>query len=321
MDVLTVPGTGGWQRGPGSVVTIGAFDGVHLGHRAVIETVRGLATSKGLASAVVTFDRHPASVLRPGSAPRLLTDLEQRLELLEAAGVDLTLVVTFDKARSEESAEDFVTEVLVGRLGARSVVVGAGFHFGHGRKGNVALLREMGWELDFEVVDLEPLVEAGAPVSSTRIRRLLASGEVASAAALLGRAYTVRGVVVHGDHRGGPVLGCPTANVKIQDEILIPADGIYAGWYERAGGAKHACAISVGSRPTFYDDAPSLVEAHLIDFEGDLYGERAQVSFVSRLRDERRFDSTEELVAQMTTDLNEARVLLEGTPGVSGHRS
>ncbi len=321
MDVLKVPGTDGGHRPAGSVVTIGAFDGVHLGHMAVIHRVRGLAASRGLASAVVTFDRHPASVVRPGSAPQLLTDLEQRLELLEAAGVDLTLVVTFDKARSEESAEDFVTEVLVGRLGARSVVVGADFHFGHGRKGNVALLREMGSELGFEVVGLEPLVEANAPVSSTRIRRMLAEGDVAGAAQLLGRSHAVRGVVVHGDHRGGSVLGCPTANVKVEGEIMLPADGIYAGWYRRTDGLAHPSAISLGRRLTFYDEAPSLVEAHLIDFEGNLYGEAAEVSFVARLREERRFDSVEELVAQMSVDLNEARVLLEGTPGVGGLRS
>ncbi|MGH9127689.1 MAG: bifunctional riboflavin kinase/FAD synthetase [Acidimicrobiales bacterium] len=300
-------------RPGGSVVTIGAFDGVHLGHVAVIAKVRELAADKGVASAVVTFDRHPASVVRPGSAPLLLTDLEQRLALLEAAGVDLTLVVTFDKARSEESAEDFVSEVLVSQLSARAVVVGADFHFGHGRKGNVELLSAMGADLGFEVVGLDLLATGAASVSSTRIRQLLASGDVAGAASLLGRSYGVKGIVVHGDDRGSG-LGFPTANLDIGEEVAIPADGIYAGWYTRPDGTAHASAISVGRRPTFYDDAPPIVEAHLVDFEGDLYGEAATVSFVARLRDERRFEQTAELVAQMGADVREARVVLGGPP-------
>ena len=291
----------------GSAVTIGAYDGVHLGHRAVIAEVRRIAAHRALASAVVTFDRHPAMVVRPESAPRLLTDLDQKLELLGATGIDYALVVTFDEERAHEPAADFVTGVLVGCLGARAVVVGEDFHFGHERRGNVALLEAMGEEHGFNVVGLD-LVEAGeGHVSSTAIRRALAEGDLTGANALLGRPHEVRGVVVEGDRRGRE-LGFPTANVNVPGEILLPADGIYAGWYERAGGETHPAALSIGRRPTFYATAhASLLEAHLLDFDGDLYGEHARVRFVARLRDEEKFDSVDALVEQIARDVDAAR--------------
>src|SRR5262249_50466924 len=192
----------------GSVITIGAYDGVHLGHRAVIAEVKLRAAELGARSAVVTFDRHPASVVRPESAPLLLTNLEQKLELLEATGVDYTVVIHFDEARSQESAEDFVNEVLVQCLNAKLVVVGRDFHFGHKRRGNVELLEHMGGEAGFEVIGLDLVDTEGRPapddaqVSSTAIRTALASGDVSSATELLGRPYEVRGIVEHGDHRG-----------------------------------------------------------------------------------------------------------------------
>jgi riboflavin kinase/FMN adenylyltransferase len=300
----------------GTVVTIGAYDGVHVGHRAVIDTVRRLASARGAKSAVVTFDRHPATVVRPASAPRLLTDLPQKLELLAATGVDLALVLRFDEARAAEPAEEFVREVLVACLRAGAVVVGEDFHFGHGRRGDVRLLEAMGAELGFEVLPVH-LVAAGdgepATVSSTRIRRLLAEGRVDVAAALLGRPHEVRGTVVHGDGRGGAVLGFPTANVAVAPEVQLPAEGIYAGWYERPDGSVHQAAISLGRRPTFYPDAElALLEAHLLGFRGDLYGEPAKVRFVARLREERRFDSVEELAAQTSRDVDAARAALAG---------
>jgi riboflavin kinase/FMN adenylyltransferase len=312
-DLSTCP-----RPSAGTTVTIGAYDGVHLGHRAVIAEVRRLAAERGLATAVVTFDRHPASVVRPESAPRLLTDLDQKLELLAGTGIDYCLVITFDEARSREPAEEFVREVLSGCLGAREVVVGEDFHFGHGRKGNVALLREMGAELGFAVdgVDLVdsagvPAAAAdGAPVSSTRIRHALVEGDLALANALLGRPHEVRGVVAHGDERGRE-LGFPTANVSVPGDILLPADGIYAGWFERGDGDIHPTAISLGRRPTFYVEAhASLLEAHLLDFSGDLYDERVKVRFVERLRGEVRFDSVEALVDQMGRDCDQARDIL-----------
>jgi riboflavin kinase/FMN adenylyltransferase len=297
----------------GSVVTIGAYDGVHLGHRALIAEVRERAAALGCASAVVTFDRHPAMVVRPESAPKLLTDLEQKLELLSSTGVDYTLVIHFDEERANEAADDFVREVLVGCLRAQAVVVGHDFHFGHGRKGNVAMLQELGGELGFDVLGLRLIEDpTHAPYSSTRIRQLLGEGRVGEAATMLGRDHEVRGVVKRGDGRGGPELGYPTANVAVPPDILLPADGIYAGWYERPGGESHAAAISLGRRPTFYDDAESsLLEAYLLDFDGDLYGEPAKVRFVTRLRDELKFDSVDALIAQMAKDVEAARRSLE----------
>ncbi|MBV8161065.1 MAG: bifunctional riboflavin kinase/FAD synthetase, partial [Acidimicrobiia bacterium] len=293
----------------GTAVTIGAYDGVHLGHRAVIEEVRARASTFGCPTAVVTFDRHPAAVVRPESAPRLLTDTDQKLELLAAADVDYTVVLHFDEDRSHESAEDFVREVLVGCLRARLVVVGEDFHFGRNRGGNVALLRQMGPSLGFDVEGLTLVAVPGLeePVSSTSIRRALAGGDVVAAARLLGRPHEVRGAVERGDGRGGSVLGFPTANVHVSNEIQLPADGIYAGWYERPDGSTHAAAISIGRRPTFYPGGgPLMVEAYLLDFHGDLYGERARVRFASRLRGEERFESTDALVAQMNRDVEAA---------------
>jgi len=297
----------------GSVVTIGAYDGVHLGHRAVIDEVRARASTLGVPTAVVTFDRHPAAVVRPTSAPRLLTDTDQKLELLADAGVDYTLVLHFDEERSHESAEDFVNEVLAGCLRARLVVVGEDFHFGRNRGGNVELLRRMGPNLGFEVegLTLVPVPGVEGPVSSTAIRRTLVEGDVVTAARLLGRPHEVRGAVERGDGRGGNVLGFPTANVAVPNEIQLPADGIYAGWYERPDGSTHAAAISIGRRPTFYPEGgPLMVEAYLLDFDGDLYGERAAVRFASRLRGEERFESADALVAQMNKDVEAARAAL-----------
>lgn len=300
-----------------SAVTIGAYDGVHLGHRAVIAEVRRLAAARDLQTVVVTFDRHPATVVRPESAPRLLCDLEQKLELLADAGVDTAYVIHFDEERATETAEEFVDEVLVGCLNARAVVVGEDFHFGHRRGGNVALLREMGASRGFVVDGLELVGIDGTPssdganVSSTAIRRLLADGDVAGAAVLLGRPHEVRGTVEHGDKRGRE-LGFPTANLHIPAEIALPADGIYAGWFERADGTVHPTAMSLGHRPTFYErpEGAPLLECNLLDFSGDLYGEAVKVRFVERLRGEVRFDGVDALVAQMGADVAQTRALL-----------
>lgn len=296
----------------GTVVTIGAYDGVHLGHRALVNEVKQRAGALGAATVVITFDKHPAMVVRPESAPKLLTDLEQKLELLASTGVDSTLVIHFDEERSHESAEEFVREVLVDCLRARSVVVGHDFHFGHGRRGNVALLQQMGGEFGFDVLGLTLVADPNQHIySSTRIRQLLGEGDVAAAAVLLDRPHEVRGRVAEGDRRGRD-LGFPTANIEVPDEICLPADGIYAGWYVRPDGSTHMAAVSLGRRPTFYDNAPfSLLEAYLLDFDGDLYGERARVRFVSRLRGEERFDSVDALIAQMRADVDEARRRLE----------
>ena len=300
----------------GTAVTIGAYDGVHRGHQAVIARVQSLAEARGLETAVVTFDRHPASVVRPESAPKLLTDLDQKLELLGATGVDYALVVHFDAERAQESAEDFVREVLVGCLNAKLVVVGKDFHFGNRRRGNVELLTAMGRELGFEVLGLDLVGIDGAPanedqrVSSTGIRAALERGDLVLANEALGRPYEVRGIVQHGDHRGRE-WGFPTANVAVPDDILLPKDGIYACWYLRPDGSTHPAAISLGRRPQIYDDQPfSLLEAHLLDFDGDLYGEAARVRFVELLRDETRFETDEDLIDQIGRDCEQARSVL-----------
>jgi riboflavin kinase/FMN adenylyltransferase len=224
-------------------------------------------------------------------------------------------VVHFDAERSQEPASEFVTEVLSGRLDARLVCVGEDFHFGHRRSGNVDLLRTMGADLGFEVIGhgLIGLENEGAddePVSSTRIRRALADGDLAAANLMLGRPHEVRGVVGHGDARARE-LGFRTANVAIPEGICLPSDGIYAGWYFTPDGERHPTAISLGRRPTFYEFADtSLLEAHLIDFEGDLYGQPARVQFVEHLRDELKFDSVEALIAQMALDVERAAGVL-----------
>jgi riboflavin kinase / FMN adenylyltransferase len=293
----------------GAVVTIGVYDGVHLGHHAVLRLVRELADARGLAAVCVTFDRHPAEVVRPESAPRLLTSQEQKLELLDATGyLDLAFVLHFDEARSREPADDFVREVLVAAAHARLVVVGADFHFGRARGGDVALLQRMGAELGFEVLGVGLEAAPGGTIySSTRLRELLAEGDVDGAAALLGRPHEVRGTVVEGDRRGRE-LGYPTANVAVPGRVCLPADGIYAGTFIGADGVERMTALSLGRRPTFYDAADaSLLEAYVLDFDGDLYGQAARVRFMSRLRGEVKFDSVDALVGQIERDVADTR--------------
>ena len=312
MRVITDLSVAPWP-GERTVVTIGAYDGVHRGHRAVIAEVRRRAAEIGARSVVITFDRHPASVVRPESAPRLLTDLDQKLELLADTGIDGAVVIHFDQAQSLEEPIDFARRVLVDCLAAAAVVVGEDFHFGHQRRGNVATLRELGAATDFEVVpmNLVPRTDGpDEPISSTAIRRAMAGGEVELAATLLGHPFEARGTVVAGDQRGR-LLGFPTANVEVPNSVCLPADGVYAGWYHRPDGERHACAINLGRRPTFYEHADhSLLEAHLLDFSGDLYGERARVQFTHFLRSERKFDGIDALVSQLKQDIDHARSVL-----------
>jgi riboflavin kinase/FMN adenylyltransferase len=299
--------------GERSVITIGAYDGVHVGHRAVIEHVRRQASELGAKSVVVTFDRHPASVVRPESAPRLLTTADQKMELLAATGIDAVAVVPFDERQAAESPESFIDRVLVNCLNTKVIVVGEDFHFGRGRDGNVELLRKIGMEADFDVAPLELLPRADdidEPVSSTAIRRALAGGDISRANTMLGREFEARGPVVMGDQRGR-LLGFPTANVEVPNGLCLPADGVYAGWYQRPSGELNACAINLGRRPTFYEHADSsLLEAHLLDFDGDLYGETARVRLAHFLRSERKFDGVESIITQLTQDVGHTREIL-----------
>ena len=298
-------------------VTIGAFDGVHLGHQAVLRLVHELAQARDLSSTVLTFDRHPAEVVRPASAPKLLTTLEQKLELLEATGaVDECLVLPFDATRSKEPAEQFVEELLASVLRARLVVVGADFHFGHRRHGDVPLLQRMGAELGFETIGLGLVAptsgDGGVPYSSTHVRDLLANGDVEGARAILGRPHEVVGVVEHGDGRGRE-LGFPTANVAVPEQTCLPADGVYAGTFRGADDVVRTAALSLGRRPTFYAEAGMLLlEAYVLDFDGDLYDQPARVQFTHRVRGQLRFDSVDDLVAQMAHDVEAVRALAAG---------
>ena len=303
---------GGESKKRRSVVTIGAYDGVHRGHQAVIEQVRQQAKILDARSVVVTFDRHPASIVRPESAPLLLTDIDQKLELLAATGLDTTCIVKFDEDSSREAPSDFVKRVLVDGLSAKRVIIGEDFHFGHKRGGNVAMLRELGPKFDFDVTPIE-LINRGdgvdEPVSSTAIRRALAGGQVELATQLLGHHFEVRGVVVHGDERGR-TIGFPTANIEVPNQICIPADGVYAGIFDRQDGSKHICAINLGRRPTFFEHAEhSMLEAHLLDFSEELYEEKVKVTFTHFLRGERKFENIDALKMQLKLDIEQTRAV------------
>ena len=307
------------QRVDACVLTTGAFDGVHRGHQTVIGEVIDRAAVRGVASAVVTFDVHPATVVRPESAPMLLTRLPRKLEMLEALGVDVVYVIEFNEERAATTAAEFVDEVFLDRLGAKEILVGSDFNFGKGREGTVAFLEEQGKIHGFEVEGLELIRRtetATEPVSSTAIRRALVGGDVESAATMLGRPFEVWGEVIQGDQRGR-TIGFPTANVPLPDDLARPANGVYACRYMQPDGTEHAAAVNVGVRPTFYDNAETAVlEAHLLDFpaageSGDLYGQVAKVQFLHFLRSERRFNGVDELKAQLDADIAETRRLLQ----------
>jgi riboflavin kinase / FMN adenylyltransferase len=300
------------ELGP-TVVTVGMFDGVHRGHRALLDRVAAEAAARGVPAAAVTFDRHPLQVLRPGSQPPLLTTLDRKVALLGEAGMDVVLVLAFTQELSMVAAEAFATGVLLDGLHARAVVVGENFRFGHKAAGDAALLAKLGRPLGVEVVAVPLRADGGEPLSSTRIRADLASGDVAGAARLLGRAYAVEGVVVPGDGRGGRLLGVPTANLALAPGLALPANGIYAGHLTEepppeGSGSPRPAATNVGVSPQF--NAGFRVEAHVLDFDGDLYGRRVEVSFEHRLRGEAVFASVDELIAQMREDIREARRLL-----------
>ncbi|NNF55627.1 MAG: bifunctional riboflavin kinase/FAD synthetase [Acidimicrobiales bacterium] len=294
-------------------VAIGVFDGVHLGHQAVIQATRHRADELQARSAVVTFDPHPARITRPQIAPRILTGIEHRLELLASFGVDTTVIINFDEAQAKEQAADFVERVIVRCLQAKSVTVGDDFHFGYRREGNTKVLAQLGLHFGFDVEAMGQVERSDAahePISSTAIRRAVAAGDVVTAAALLGRHHVVDGVVVKGDQRGR-TIGFPTANLDVPADRAVPADGVYAAWYVLPDGSRHKAAVNVGKRPTFYADADrSLVEAHLIDFRGDLYGHKGRVEFVKMIRSEQRFDGIDVLKAQLATDIQVATDIL-----------
>ena len=294
----------------GAVVTVGMFDGVHRGHRALLDRVAAEAAARRVPAAAVTFDRPPLAVLRPGSEPPLLTTLDRKVELLGDAGMQVVLVLEFTRELSEVGAEAFATQVLFDGLAAKAVVVGENFRFGHKAAGDPALLAELGRPRGVEVVAVGLHADGDQVVSSTRVRAELAAGDVAAAAASLGRPYAVEGEVVVGDRRGRPLLGVPTANLAVPAGIAIPGDGVYAGHLtDRAEGEARPAAISVGTNPQFGTDR--RVEAHVLDFDGDLYGHRVSVAFHHHLRDQATFPGVDELAAQIRADIDQVRRLLD----------
>jgi len=285
------------------VVTVGAFDGLHLGHRAVLEELVARAQAAGRASVLVTFEPHPAAVLRPGEAPARLTLGAERTEVLAQYGVNYALFLRFDRALAGWSPEEFVGRVLVARCQCRELVIGPDHGFGRDRQGGVETLRRLGDTEGFSVDVVPPVLLDGGPVSSTRIRALVAAGQLADAARCLGRPYSVTGVVQPGAARGRQ-HGVPTANLAVPDAKQLPPDGVYAVRVEWAGGVADGM-LNQGARPTFGEDA-RLLEAHLFGFDGDLYGRTIRVTWVARLREGRRFDSVDALRDQLGRDRREA---------------
>jgi riboflavin kinase / FMN adenylyltransferase len=292
MKVLSLPDV---EPGSGPRrVAIGTFDGVHRGHR---EVIRGADT-------VLTFDPHPLAVIHPEATPKLISTFDVKRDLIAGLGVDELVVIPFDKGFASQTAEEFVSDVLIERLGAEQVSVGENFRFGRGAKGTAEFLSEHD-EFETRVV---PLVEAaGETISSSHIRGLVAAGEVGPAAEFLGGPFLFEGEVVAGDRRGRE-LGVPTANLVPDERYVVPGHGVYAAW---AHG--YPAAVNVGVRPTFETGRGLLVEAHLIGFEEDLYGETLRIAFIERLRGEKRFESVDDLVAQMNRDVDEAKRIAEST--------
>lgn len=291
----------------GAVLSIGNFDGVHLGHQAILRYVVDRAQTLGAVSAAMTLDPHPVKLLRPRKAPQLLSTLEQRLELIGRTGIEVGLVVPFTHRLARMPAEDFVTDVLVGRLGIREVYIGANFRFGADRGGDVALLERMGQELGFKAA-ASPIVEIdGGVVSSTRVREAVAAGRVEEATAMLGRHVFIDGGVLEGK-RLGRKLGFPTLNIEVKNEIE-PACGVYITAVQIPSfGRTFASVTNIGTRPTVYENSIQTIETHLLDFTADVYRESVRLFFIKRLRDEVNFPSTVQLMAQIQRDVGAARL-------------
>jgi riboflavin kinase/FMN adenylyltransferase len=291
-----------------SAVSIGVFDGVHLGHRHLLGEMMASARKSGYLSGVVTFDRHPHELLAPHKQMRYLTTLEDKLHLLGETGLDFVVALPFTKELSQTTATDFV-ESLVDRLRMVELWTGPDFALGRDREGNRSYLTNLGEDLGFRLHRLEPVEHAGRVISSSSIRALLREGDVAEAATLLGRFPYVDGKVVKGARRGH-TLGFPTANLDIDRNLLLPANGVYvarACWET----ANHAGVVNIGQRPTFDQESERTLEAHILDFSGDLYGQELRVEFIQRLRPEVRFESKEALIAQMESDVDRTRNVIE----------
>ncbi len=293
-----------------SCVTIGNFDGVHLGHQHLIQCACARAKARQLSSVLVTFDPHPLRVLVGSHTPPFITLTRQKLELIAGLKPDCTLVLPFTHELASLLPEEFVQQYLVQGLGVQELIVGYDYHLGKARSGTFETLLEIGQRLGFGVERIEPVIAAGAIVSSTRIRDLVQAGHVWEAKALLSRFYQITGTVVHGKDRGGKLLGFPTANLKLEDE-LVPKHGVYAVWIEleNAQSAPLAGVANIGCNPTFGNDAVS-VEVHILDFDQDIYGSLLRIHFVQGIRDEQRFENVEALIERIKYDIELTRKIL-----------
>jgi riboflavin kinase/FMN adenylyltransferase len=287
-----------------SVVALGTFDGVHLGHRAILGTAVTHAREAGLQALACTFEQHPIEILQPARAPRSITTVQERLALIAGTGVDGVVVLSFTPELAAVEPEAFVKEVLLGRLRAQQIVVGFNHRFGRGARGDAGLLQELASRLGFQAHVVPPLTVGGVPVSSSEVRTALQRGDVVAAARFLGRPYAIGGTVTSGAGRGR-TLGFPTANLAPDGNLLIPR-GVY-GCLAHVDGVAHPTVVNIGVRPTFAETTLAI-EAHLLDFTGDLYGRRMRLDFVLHLREEMRFPSVEDLKAQIARDVEAARV-------------
>lgn len=292
---------------PNPAITIGNFDGVHWGHRALFDKVKDWADKLQGQSIVMTFHPHPMEVMAPGNGPRFITRHRRKLELIEASGISTTIVVPFSKEFANISARAFVQSILVDKIGAKAVIVGHDYRFGRNREGDISLLRELGDALGFKVEMVSGIEMDGIVVSSTIIRQLIRSGNLPEANKLLGRPYEISGTVVPGRHRGGRLLGFPTANIRMNDQVP-PKLGVYVVEVEVAG-VVYGGAANLGYNPTFGDTELSL-EAHILDFSDNIYGQPITVKFIDRIRDEKRFSGVEALIEQIRQDVDLARQLL-----------
>jgi riboflavin kinase/FMN adenylyltransferase len=292
----------------GAAIAIGNFDGVHVGHRALIARAREQAAAMSALTVALTFDPHPSALLAPAHAPAMLTSIERRIELLAEAGVDAVVVEPFTRELAGVAPDAFIDDLVIGALGARAIVVGYDFSYGHGRAGTIDALRAHGHRAGIDIAIVPPVTVDGEIASSTRVRGLLRAGDLARAERVLGRPWDVDGIVVHGAERGR-AIGVPTANIAPDVELAI-APGIYAVTLGTIGGPAMPAVASLGTNPTFVDGGHLVLEVHVLDWTGDLYDQRVRTTFVARLRDEQKFDSVEALLAQIWRDVADARVAL-----------